>query len=40
MEWKRYMTLKPPQPPIAAEDKETREVKEKPASILGLKDIL
>lgn len=34
------MTLKLTQPPMAAEVKETREVKEQPASILGLKDIL
>lgn len=34
------MTLKPIQPPIAVEVKETREVKEQPASILGLKNIL
>lgn len=40
MEWGRYMTLKPTQPPMAAEVKETREVKEQPDSILGFKDIL
>lgn len=34
------MTLKPMEPPMAAEVKETREVKEQPASILGSKDIL
>lgn len=37
MEWKRYMTLKPTQLPMAAEVKESREVKEQPASILVLK---